>query len=109
MTFFVAPANSILCLRAMNQLHDIPIASRCLCRIKKTIISNLLNRMHVTTQGNKLDIKEVSTEETINWSLHLHHSQGYIALHNQNQTLKLVPLWEVCVYITDGPDGADVS
>ena len=57
---FFTPADSILCLRAINWLHDSPLSSRSFCRTKKTLLRTLLRHINVTTWGKELNIKEVS-------------------------------------------------
>ena len=47
-------------------------------------------------------------EEIIHWYFHPLHPQAHIAFPNQNKTLKLVPLWVICVSLVDGPAGVNL-
>ena len=64
--------------------------------------------MNVTPHGKKLNKREVATVEIIHWCCHPLPPQAPIALPNQNQILKLVPLWDIRVFLADGPAGVDV-
>ena len=58
-------------------------------------------RMCCLPNTNELNIREVFTEEIIHWCFYPLHTQAPISLPNQNQTLKLVPLWVIQVSIVD--------
>ena len=47
-------------------------------------------------------------EEIVHWYFHPLPLQAQIALPNKNKILNIVPLWVICIFLTDGPDGADV-
>ena len=89
----------------MNILYDSPLAIRRFCVIKKTLLGNLLHHMNIMLQGKELNIREVSMEEIIHWYFHPLHPQAPIALPNQNQTLKKMPLWVVYVSLAYGDPG----
>ena len=92
----------------MNWLHATPLTIRRLCSIKKILLINLLYQMNITPRGKELNTGKVSTEEIIHWYSHPLPPQAPIALPNQNQTLKLVPLCAIRVSLADGPAGVDV-
>ena len=93
----------------MNWLPHSPLASRRFCVIKMTLLRNLLHHINVILRGKELNIREVSMEEIINLTFDPPPTQDPISLPNQNQTLELVPLWGICVYLVNGPAGVDVT
>ena len=103
--FFVTPVKSVLCPCATNQLHEIPLTSRRFFIINKTLLGTLLYYMNVTPLGKELNSKEFSMEEIIHCYFQPLPPQAPITLHNQNQTLKLVPLWYICVSLADRTTG----
>ena len=105
---FVSPADYILCLCAINQLHDTPLASRSFHRTINTLIRTLLHHISITLWVKEFIMRQVSMEGRIHWWSYPFPPQAYIALPDQNQILKLVPLWEIFVSLVDGPTGVDV-
>ena len=92
-TFFTAPVDLVICLHAMNRLHDSPLAIQRFCSIKNTLIRTFLRHINLKSRGKELKINEISTEERIHWYFQILPPQAPISLPNQNQTLNLVPLW----------------
>ena len=89
-------------------MEDIFTSMR-LCRIKKNLIRALLHQTNITLQVKELNTREDFMKEQIHWCYHPLYMKSPISLPNQNKTLNLVFLWEICAFLVDGPDGVDVS
>ena len=107
-TFFAAPADSILCLCVMNRLHCIPLAIHHFLMIKNKLLGTLLHHTNVTLRGKELNTREVSMEEKIHWYFHTLPPQDPFSVPKKNQTLKLVFLWPIRVYLADVSTGVDI-
>ena len=99
--FFITPVDSVIWLRAMNPLNNIPLSSCFFCVIKNTLLGTLPHHMNVTPQCKELSINKVSAKEIIHWYFHPLSPQAPICLPNQNQNLKFVPFLTIIVYLAD--------
>ena len=97
----------------MSQFHESiarhPSHTTELLKDQNKLLSTLLHHMNVTTRGKQLNIREVSMEEIINGYFNSLPPQAPVVPRNKNQTLKLVPLWEILVSLADGPAGAGLT
>ena len=108
-TLFVAPVYPFICLRVMDQLNGGPLAIRHFYITKRILLGTLLHHISVNLWGEEININKVYTEEIIHWYLHPLPPQAPIAFSNQNQTLKIVLLWEIRISLAYVPAGVDVT